>query len=674
MGAPQKKNLLGRDGRPTGIPLRPIPPRVCPPPSGAGELARSLLDATSDYAVLIDPEGVVLAANKAVAERLCLNVEDLAGRCIYDFFPADVARRRRSEAARVFNSGEPNHYEDVTRSGEVLDTRVHPVFNDQGGVRAVAVFMRDTTERKQDEEARIRLATAIEQAAEAVVIIDTQYKVEYVNQTFESMTGYSQSEICGKPMGVLYKGKRQRIQQKRIMRALRDGDVWVGRHENTRKDGQIIRVDKTVSPVRTRYGVTIGYVSVWRDVTHLAELEKQLRQAQKMEAVATLSGGIAHDFNNILGPIILHAELNLALFADDSPVRRSFTEILQAAERAKALVDQILNLARRHEADAPVPFRLGGLVRECLRLLRPSLPASIAIRVEEANGRDLVLADPAQVHQVIMNLCTNAAHAMNRVEGVLTISVVDEEVSCDANRECVDPAPGSYVALTVADTGHGMTQEIVERIYDPFFTTKKSGLGTGLGLTVVQSIVTRLGGAVRVQSAPGVGTAFTVLLPRATEEDLAQHARAPAPVCGVCQGRILLVEDETALIESCRLVLEDAGYEVEACVNGPDALAMLRAEEEAFDLVLADVTMPEMNGVDLARKLRLRYPDLPVVLSSGYSQRITPEEVRRLGIKGFLKKPYRVGELLDVIRRAMESPERENESVAYAQDSPKEEV
>ncbi|MDD4953267.1 MAG: PAS domain S-box protein, partial [Desulfovibrionaceae bacterium] len=511
--------------------------------SGAGDGSlRTLLDATSDYALLMDLSGTVLAANTAMAKRLGMPLDGLVGSCLYDHLRINLLKKSRAVIEKIARTRAPHRFEDRTGSGNVLEARANPVLDRDGEVFAVAVFIRDITAAKRDEEERMRLASAIEQAGEAFVIFDSEFTISYVNQAFETSMGYSQEEIKGQGVDGLYKGGAANRCYQEMAEAMVQGEVWSGRVTCAKKDGADILCQATVSPIRGRYGVPLGYVGIWRDVTNVEILEREVRQAQKMEAIATLSSGIAHDFNNILGPIIIYSELGLNLLPEAEPVRRSFGHILEAANRAKSLVNQILNLGHRREDDEPVAFRLSSIIKECLKLLRPSLPATIRIDQRFEAEDDLILADPTRTHQVIMNLCTNAAHAMRPDGGVLTIALREVEIREGGRHGFPSAALGPYVLLTVRDTGHGIAGRDMGKIFDPFFTTKRAGIGTGLGLTVVHSIVTKhLKGAVRVESEEGKGAAFYLLIPKSADPMEVPEEFARGDLLAKGLERILLV-------------------------------------------------------------------------------------------------------------------------------------
>ncbi|WP_324350124.1 MULTISPECIES: response regulator [Desulfovibrio] len=386
------------------------------------------------------------------------------------------------------------------------------------------------------------------------------------------------------------------------------------------------------------------------DITERRALENQLRLAQKMEALGTLAGGIAHDFNNILGVMMGYAEIVLSRAGNDPGLERRVGEILSAGSRARDLVDQILNFSRQGPQERQ-SLKLGPLIKEALKLLRSSLPANVAIRTDLRAREDLVLADPTQVHQILLNLCANAAHAMRQGGGILTVALADAD-------EPGGPVPAEglgdarfFLRLSVSDTGHGMPPEVQERIFDPFFTTKKPGEGTGMGLAVVHGIVKRHDGAVSVTSEPGQGTAFHVFLPRAAT--LERPEAAEEPVLLPVKGRVLFVDDEKPLVDIGREMLEGFGFEVVARTSSVEALEAFRYRPDDFDLVLSDQTMPNMTGVELAREILRIRPDIPIVLCTGFSEGLSYEHLRSLGIADCIMKPMLKRQLVECVSRLL---------------------
>lgn len=606
-------------------------------------LHRALLAVTTEPCVILDRNGQVVLANEAMANRLGLPVPQLAGNDLFSLFPREVAERRRAFMLRAFETGKGVRFEDETASGASFTAVVEPVPDDSGHVRLVVVGVRDISEPKRAEEQRVRLANAIEQAFEAIILLDNDFNIQYVNQSFEAMTGYPQQEVAGKNIDMLYKGEEQTRLLHTIVRFLEHSDIWAGRTHNTRKDGSIFECDKTVSRIRYKRSKTLGYVSVWRDVTEMSALERQLRHAQKLEAIATMSGGLAHDFNNILGPIILHAELCIQGMAAEDPMHASLCEILDAANRAKDLVGQILGLGRQREQDKPIPFSLGSIVKECLKLLKPSLPPDIMVLYRNEAKSDILLADPSMIHQVIMNLCTNAAHAMEPRGGELSISLHDQQVELRPN-DYQSINPGAYVRMEVRDTGHGIPREDLHRIFDPFFSTRHDGKGTGLGLAVVQNIVSALDGAVEVTSTPGKGSCFSVLLPRG--EDFEAQLDAVSAGNGSQPGlHIMLVDDDALMAQGARAALVELGHRVTVSSNAFEALALFRQYPDSYDMVIAELSLAEMDGMDLTREILFNRPEMPVFLSTSYSENSLRERARACGARAVICKPFRMEEL-----------------------------
>jgi len=419
-----------------------------------------------------------------------------------------------------------------------------------------------------------------------------------------------------------------------------------------KKDGTPYKVEASISPIRDNTGTIINYVTIERDATHEAELETQLRQVQKMEAIGTLAGGIAHDFNNILAAIMGYTEMALYDVPEGTALRRKLEQVIKAGYRGKDLVKQIITFSRRSEQERR-PMRVSPIVKEALKLLRASLPSTIDIRHTIATHSGMVLADPTQIHQVLMNLCSNAAYAMREKGGVLEVSLADVDVDSDVASPYPDLDPGAYLKLTVSDTGHGIDRAIIERIFDPFFTTKKPGEGTGMGLAVVHGIVKNSGGTIVVDSEPGQGSTFNVLFPRVDGDFLPEvDAAAPMPRG---KERILFVDDEEDLVGMVQQMLERFGYSVVAKANSLEALEVFKAQPDHFALVITDQTMPYMTGADLAQELMRIRPDIPIILCTGFSEVITADEAKALGVREFVMKPFTAREITETMRRILDS-------------------
>ncbi|GAM09085.1 blue-light-activated protein [Geobacter sp. OR-1] len=507
-------------------------------------------------------------------------------------------------------------------------------------------------QRKQAEEERVRLARAIEQAAEAVYMADAQGLITYVNPAFERTTGYSRDEVIGQPTGILECDTNDPDYYLQIREAVDRDNDWSGRVTTRKKDGSVFEADTTVSSVRDSKGTIINYVSILRDVTHELKLERELRQSQKMEAIGTLAGGIAHDFNNILTAVIGYTDMALSKLPNDSTALRDLERVQEASTRAKDLVGRILTFSRQSEQKRK-PVQLATIIDEVFKLLRSTLPSTIEInqQVHTPVSGDTVLADPTQLHQVLMNLGTNAAHAMRPHGGVLSVSLTDIEADAPLISFHPDIRQGPYLRLTVSDTGHGMEESVRERIFDPYFTTKKVGEGTGMGLAVVQGIVKSHGGAISVYSEPGLGTTFHIFLPKFRGDAVSPEASKTSEARGT--ERILFVDDEAMLADLGQELLESLGYSVTVTLSSREALELFRAAPKNFDLVITDMTMPGLTGKELAREFLGIRPEIPIILCTGFSEQINEKLAKEAGIKGYILKPYARNSLNDSIRKAL---------------------
>ena len=380
-------------------------------------------------------------------------------------------------------------------------------------------------------------------------------------------------------------------------------------------------------------------------------LESQLRHIQKIEAIGTLAGGIAHDFNNILSAIFGYTELALAEAPAGSSLRENLAAVLTAANRAKALVGQILTFSRQVEQERK-PVLLVPLAKEAIKLLRSSIPTTIEIRQHIDPRCAPVLADPTQIHQVIMNLCTNAYHAMRETGGVLGISLTEKEIGPDDSAPELQVDPGRYLVLEVSDTGYGMNQSVLERIFDPYFTTKKPGEGTGLGLSIVHGILKTHGGRITVYSEPGKGSTFRVYLPTVKPEIATAENFAKGAVPGGNE-LVMLVDDELEILRMEEQMLQRYGYRIASYTTGEAALQAFRAEPRNYDLIITDMTMPQMTGAQLVQKLLKIRGDIPVILCTGFSELINEKKAKEIGVKKYLMKPVSTSELARAVRQAL---------------------
>ena len=438
----------------------------------------------------------------------------------------------------------------------------------------------------------------------------------------------------------------------RFKRGHRSGDdLGTGRCPAPIPDGGTIDLEVTVSPAKEPSGTVIGGLATETDVTQKNALQQQIRQAQKMEALGTLAGGITHDFNNILGTIIINTELALLDMDPSDPARAPLPVVLQAANRGKELVKQIITFSRQRAWERK-PFEIAPVVKEGMGLLRSTLPKNISVHEKIDPRSGIVLADPSHIHQILVNLCQNAALAMMDRGGDLEVGLGPVEVDAFMAVRNPDLKPGPYVRLTVSDTGCGMGSEILDRIFEPFFTTREQSKGSGLGLAVVHGIVKSYDGAIAVQSQPGKGSVFNIYLHRLDGAAAAAGVEPPVQAVGGRE-RILLVEDEETQRTSLARGLEHLGYKITAAADGRSALAKFRKDPRAFDLVVTDQIMPRMSGLELASELAKIRPDIPVILCTGFSEKVDDGTVGRHGIRELVMKPFTITEITRAIGKAL---------------------
>lgn len=645
------------------------------------ERLRSLINSTPDIVCFKDGEGRWIEANDADLELFQLKGvayrgkkdSELAG---FSSFYREAFLTCESTDELAWQKNEPLRGDEIIPrpdgTAKVYDVIKVPLFHPDGRRKGLVVLGRDVTERKKAEDAlresEKRFRAIFEQAAVGVVQVSARTgRFIGTNKRFSDILGYSREEMASKTFLDITHPEDIRMQEEQLE------ELYEGRIERfsfekryIRKDGSIVWVKLTASPMWAPGEEPDYYVAIVEDITEQKrikeeklKMEKQLRQAQKMEAIGTLAGGIAHDFNNILGAIMGYTELSRLDTPPSSILRSNLEEVLTAAHRAKDLVKQILAFSRQESEHKRAPVEIGRIVKEALKLLRASLPATIEIRQDIQSETAMVLADSTQIHQVLVNLCTNAGHAMSE-GGVLTVGLTD--VHWDYGLAALHPElkPASYLKLSVSDTGHGMDAATLERIFDPYFTTKEIGSGSGLGLAVVHGIVKRHDGAISVYSEPGKGSSFQIYFPKIDggPEDRAEEAsQIPTGT-----ERILLVDDEEMLADiGCRM-LELLGYSVVTKPGGIEALDLFRTDPGRFDLVITDYTMPHLTGSDLAREIMKIRSDIPVVICTGFSERITAEKARAVGIREFVMKPLGMREIGEVIRRVLD--EKKNSCVS----------
>jgi PAS domain S-box-containing protein len=534
-----------------------------------------------------------------------------------------------------------------------------------GAARRLVGTISDISARKQADEVLHMLSQAVEQSPESIIITDLEARIEYVNAAFLRVSGYGAEEVLGENCRLLQSGQTPASSYAAMWAALQRGELWQGEFVNRRKNGDIYTEFARIAPVRLPDGRVAHYLAIKEDISERKRaeqeqraLEKQLRQAQKMESIGHLTGGIAHDFNNILAAMFGYAELALMSpsLRREPQLRLYLQEILQAGSRAKELVAQLLTFSRKKET-VGAPIAVAPIIDEVSRLLRSTMPATISIHTELAGELPLALISAVHLHQVLMNLGINARDAIDG-KGAVAIRAerrtIADSHTCDS---CHCTFTGDYLLIAVQDSGSGIDPAQRSLIFDPFFTTKEVGAGSGLGLSVLHGIVHAAGGHVEVQSALGRGSEFRIYLPAQ-----APGERRPAGEVGAMleqapvRGHVLVVDDEASIVGFMTELLESLGCRVTGLQRAADALRLVQKAPQAVDLVITDQTMPDITGIELAWALLAIRPDLPVVLCTGYSQSVDEDSALRLGVRRFLVKPVPAKVLCDVVRECLGAP------------------
>jgi|WetSurMetagenome_2_1015567.scaffolds.fasta_scaffold05852_1 PAS domain S-box-containing protein len=635
------------------------------------ELYRTLVAASPDAISMTDTHGLLAFASRVALQMFGYSPDDdLIGRSVLDWVSPEHREMASSSMEHILAGGAPRDREytlikkDGTRFvGEINAAAFRSPDGNPGGMLLIT---RDITERRQVQE-RLRetrdfLENLLDYANAPIIVWDSQLKITRFNRAFERLTGRKSGDVLGLGLDFLFPPEK-RMESLAYIQSTSIGERW------ETVEIPIQHMDGSACTLlwnsATLYGAdgktVVATIAQGHDITQWRQaqeqqrkLEAQLAQAQKMEAIGTLAGGIAHDFNNILGIIMGNAEIVELHLVKDSPAKRNIDEVVKAAYRAKDLVKQILTFSRKGEQEQK-PMQVIPVIEEVLKLLRASLPTTIEMRpeIDLSPGDDQILGDPTQVTQILMNLSTNAAHAMLELGGTLRVALSLVQFSSSDVGKPLELGSGNYLKLTVEDSGHGMDQTTIDHIFDPFFTTKGPGEGTGLGLAVVHGIVTNHGGAITVSSEPGKGTAFQVYLPRLEAGETSQPETLAAIPTG--RERILLVDDEEALATAVKAMLEHLGYEVTATTSSRDALDLFRLHPDHFDLVITDQTMPNMTGQDLAKEVIHIRPDVPIILCTGFSERIDEDSAGKMGFSAFAMKPVSVSGIAATVRRVLDT-------------------
>ena len=546
--------------------------------------------------------------------------------------------------------------------GQLSESFKEMVANLRSSMTSIGNLNKEIAERKKAEktlrENEKRFLDITHSMADWVWEVDKNGKFTYVSDTVKNILGYSSEELIGRtPFEIMPEKEAIKISEIFLKIFSKSGPIVDLENWNLTKDGTEVCILTNGVPVINDDGELKGYRGVDKDISNQKKLEaerlqfeSQLLQAQKMESIGNLAGGIAHDFNNILSSVIGFTELSLDEVEKGTHLEDNLQEVYTAGKRAKDLVRQILAFARQSEEELK-PIQVDTIATEVLKFIRSSIPATIEIK-QNIESDSLIMGNATQVHQILMNLFTNAAYAMEDKGGLLEVSLKDAVADRGVNRENLDLKPGNYIEIMVSDTGAGIAPEIIGSIFDPYFTTKGPGEGTGMGLAMIHGIIENYGGKIFVDSKPEQGTRFTIYLPVTGKRQ--EHRPYEPEMLPTGKERILFVDDEAPIAKIGDKALERLGYTVSIRTSSIEALALFRTKPNDFDLVITDMTMPNMTGDSLAIELMKIRPDIPVILCTGYSKKISDESASEMGIKAFLYKPIVKAYLAKTVRKVLD--------------------
>ncbi len=617
---------------------------------------RQLFDSLPYGGEIIDIEGKITNCSLSTSKMLGYKMDELIGKHITNFVDENTVKIFQQHFPKILK-GESLFLEAcmIHKNGNIINAlrATQPIVNADEEVVGMLALSIDITKRKQAEKAlkksEERYRILVENANDAIFIAQDEV-IKFSNRKTEELTGYSAEEMSKIPfIEIIHPDYRATVIDRHKNRLKGEESIQTYTFKIINKSG----LEKTVqlNTALIQWENRPATLNFLRDISQQIKIESQLLQAQKMQSIGTLAGGIAHDFNNILFPIVGHTEMLLQDVPKDNPLRSSLEEIYTGALRARDLVKQILTFSRQESSELKL-LKMQPIIREALKLLRSTIPTTIEIKQNIMDNCGIIKADPTQIHQIVMNLVTNAYHAMEDTGGKLKVNLKEIEF----NKQDIlshGAEPGVYACLTVTDTGVGINKNIIEKIFDPFFTTKVQGKGTGMGLSVVYGIVKNMNGTIQVYSEPDKGTELHVYLPIAEKSAKAQGIRTQGLLLKGNE-QVLLVDDEEGIVAIEKQMLERLGYQVTSFTCSNEALEAFRLNPDKYNIVITDMAMPNMSGDKLSAELIKIRPDIPILLCTGFSETMSKKKAASFGIKGFLFKPIVIKDLSQKVREVLD--------------------
>jgi PAS domain S-box-containing protein len=615
---------------------------------------KSTFDAIDDAISLLSAKGEILRCNKAMARFLNKTFVEIIGSTCWELVhktdkpipECPVVRMRKTRQRETMI---------MPANGKILQITVDPILDEKGDIFQIVHIISDITEQKQAEgrllESEEKYRVLFKSASDTVLLVNAEtMRILDANEAAVELYGYTYKELLRINVMDLS------AETKKTTKALQDNfSTYIPIRYHRKKDGRIFPVEITANFLKLKNKKI--HISNIRDISERIKTEKEnksleskLHQSQKMESIGILAGGIAHDFNNILTSIIGFAQIALDDFDKKSDLEDDIQEILTAGLRAKDLVRQILTIARQSHEEIS-PLRVDSIAKEVVKFIRSSIPTTIEIK-SKICSKSLIMGNSTQIHQIFMNLFTNAAHAMEKDGGILEVALEDFQAEERTVIKYPNLQLGSYIKITVSDTGAGIPQEVINFIFEPYFTTKKQGEGTGLGLAMVHGIIASYGGMITVSSELKKGSVFTIYLPVTEKfENLDSQESGNLP-----KGteRILFVDDESPIVKLNKKIFEDLGYHVTGFTNSVEALEHFQSKSKDFDIAITDMTMPKLTGDNLARAIGDIRPELPIILCTGYSKKLSANPVEDHNIKAVLKKPIPKSDLVKIVRQVLD--------------------